>query len=257
MPSKDVSSTLRVSLKEHFDTGLYSDLRIKDRNGHEYAVHRNIVCGQSPVLANACKTEHGFKEAQTGVIDLEHDDPDAVKAMLEFMYTGSYKTEGDEIGITQIARIYALGEMYCVSELKEVAATQFKELSSTCWSHFDFANAVKIIYESIPSGSGVCTIREMAVSVIVEHYIALLDKPEFQTILEDFGALGMDVLRVMASHKVEVPKKPKKYICPGSRKKKNHMVTPGYDLDKRSGYYCCEICGTDYSCYSFQLVEEN
>lgn len=45
----------------HFDTGLYSDLRIKDSNGHEYAVHRNIVCGQSPVLANACKTEHGFK----------------------------------------------------------------------------------------------------------------------------------------------------------------------------------------------------
>ena len=48
-------------VSRYFETGLYSDLRIKDSNGREYAVHRNIVCGQSPVLANACKTEHGFK----------------------------------------------------------------------------------------------------------------------------------------------------------------------------------------------------
>lgn len=44
-----------------FGNGLYSDLRIKDANGHEYAVHRVVVCGQSPFLANACKAEHGFK----------------------------------------------------------------------------------------------------------------------------------------------------------------------------------------------------
>lgn len=48
-----------------FDTGLYSDLRIKDSNGHEYAVHRIIVCGQSTVLAKACKPEHGFKVSLT------------------------------------------------------------------------------------------------------------------------------------------------------------------------------------------------
>lgn len=177
--------------------------------------------------------------------------------MLEFMYTGSYKTEGDEIGITQIARIYALGEMYCVSELKEVAATQFKELSSTCWSHSDFANAVKMIYESIPSGSGVCAIREMAVSVIVEHYIALLDKPEFQTILEDFGALGMDILRVMASRKFEMPRKRKKYKCPGYNgyNYTSHEILVETELTQ--GSYYCSTCGYSYDSVSLRPIEDD
>ncbi|KAB2569283.1 hypothetical protein DBV05_g12041 [Lasiodiplodia theobromae] len=238
MPSNDFIKAQQLTLdgaSRHFDTGLYSDLRIKDSNGHEYAVHRNI----------------------TGVIDLEHHDPDAVKAMLEFMYTGFYKIADDEIGMMQIARIYALGEMYCVSELKEVAATQFKELSSTRWNHADFANAVKIIYDSIPSGSGVCAIRETAVSVIVEHYINLLDKPEFQTILEDFGALGMDILRVMASRKFKAPKKSKKYNCPGRYLTSPHEFIQDLDIKSRSGSYYCSTCGDYFSYSGLQLVEED
>lgn len=199
------------------------------------------------------------QEAQTGVIDLEHHDSDAVEAMLEFMYTGSYKTTDKENAMMQVAHIYALGEMYCVSELKEAAATQFKELTSAYWNHADFVNAVKIIYESIPSSGGVCAIRETAVSVIAEHYIVLLDKPEFQTILEDFGALGMDILRVMASRKFEMPRKRKKYNCPGYNgySRTSHEFPTEHEIPQFSGSYYCNTCGTYYSYCDLQLVEDD
>jgi hypothetical protein len=51
-------------------------------------VHKKVLCGQSDFFEKAC--EGGFKEASSGVIDLTDDDPDAVKAMVQFCYTVNY-----------------------------------------------------------------------------------------------------------------------------------------------------------------------
>jgi BTB/POZ domain len=51
-------------------------------------VHKKVLCGQSDFFEKAC--EGGFKEASSGVIDLTGDDPDAVKAMVQYCYTVNY-----------------------------------------------------------------------------------------------------------------------------------------------------------------------
>ncbi|KAL1646537.1 hypothetical protein SLS58_003123 [Diplodia intermedia] len=72
-----------------FATGRYSDMQIKDSNGHVYNVHKIVVCSQSDFFANAFK-ENTFKESKDNLIHLPADDPAAVRAMLQFMYTGTY-----------------------------------------------------------------------------------------------------------------------------------------------------------------------
>ncbi|KAL1633433.1 hypothetical protein SLS58_011093 [Diplodia intermedia] len=243
MPSIDPGSTLRLSMNEYFDNGLYSDLRIKDSNGHEYAVHRVVVCGQSPVLANAVKPEHGFKESQTGVINLEHDDPDAVKAMLQFMYRGSYSLTENDDAMTQVARAYALGEMYCVPELKETAATDFKEYSSTGWEKVDFANAVRVIYHSVPD-TDKGSIREIVAEVVAKNHSALLAKPEFEAVLDDFGALGKDVLRALSSNIAKASKE-REYKCPGGYSHNSVHLT--IDHDKSNQRTTCPCCRYTYT----------
>ncbi|KAJ8061745.1 hypothetical protein OCU04_009542 [Sclerotinia nivalis] len=75
-------------ISQLYSTGKYSDLTIKCQ-GKEFKVHRAIVCPQSKPLAAAI--DHGFKEATTGVINFEEDDPEIVEYMIKFLYVGTYK----------------------------------------------------------------------------------------------------------------------------------------------------------------------
>lgn len=48
-----------------------------------YAVHRAIVCSRSGFFDGACSSP--FREAETGIIDLSEDDPEAVEHMVNCM----------------------------------------------------------------------------------------------------------------------------------------------------------------------------
>lgn len=144
------------------------------------------------------------QEAQTGVISLEHDDPGAVKAMLEFMYHGSYTHADEDTAMLFVARAYAIGDIYCVPELKDHAAAQFEELASARWDTPDFAHAMRIIYESIPEkGRGI--MRDIVVHVAAQHHEVLLRVPEFQDTLDAFGVLGKDLLQALSNQLVDPP----------------------------------------------------
>ncbi|KAM0432994.1 hypothetical protein ACHAPT_004699 [Fusarium lateritium] len=60
--------------------------------GREFNTHRAIVCTQSPFFRAALSG--GFKEGTSGIVSLLDDDPDIVQCFLEFLYTGSYSTDG-------------------------------------------------------------------------------------------------------------------------------------------------------------------
>lgn len=137
-----------------------------------------------------------MQEAQTGVINLEHDHPDAVKHMLEFMYSGSYEIDYSH-ALLQHARAYAIGEIYDVPELKDSAAAEFQDLSLIEWDLEDFTDAVRFIYENVPD-SDKGGIRDIASRVIADHCSVLLTVPEFEALLDDFSAIGKDVLRTLA-----------------------------------------------------------
>ncbi|XMA13707.1 hypothetical protein WAI453_006498 [Rhynchosporium graminicola] len=90
-----------------FDNDTYSDLTIKCRD-RSWKVHRVIVCSQSNVLHAACMA--GFKEAHTGVIDLDNDEPVSVEIMLKYFYTGKY----NELGPTPEEYLSVISDVYTV-----------------------------------------------------------------------------------------------------------------------------------------------
>lgn len=57
----------------------------------KYHAHEDTLC-QLPFFQAALQGQ--FKEAETKTIDMPEDDPDAVAALLEWLYTGKYSYEG-------------------------------------------------------------------------------------------------------------------------------------------------------------------
>lgn len=62
-----------------FESGRYSDLTIVCGN-KRYPVHRALLASRSTFFDGACR--NSFREAETGVIDLSEDDPEAVEHMV-------------------------------------------------------------------------------------------------------------------------------------------------------------------------------
>lgn len=74
-------------IRRVFDTRKFGDLVI-ECNGREWTVHRNIVCIRSQFFDNMCNSE--FKEARENHVKMTDDDPEAVEAMICYIYGGQY-----------------------------------------------------------------------------------------------------------------------------------------------------------------------
>ena len=68
------------------DSSEHTDLVVKV-NDAEYKVHKLIFCGLSRFFEKACKN---FKEAETGVVELKHGDPEMLRHMITWIKTGEY-----------------------------------------------------------------------------------------------------------------------------------------------------------------------
>ncbi|EON61622.1 hypothetical protein W97_00837 [Coniosporium apollinis CBS 100218] len=78
---------LMCSMRELFTDDTYSDLTITcGRDQHR--VHKAIVCPRSKFFAAACNGV--FKEARTAKIPLPHDDAQAVRLMVHYLYHLDY-----------------------------------------------------------------------------------------------------------------------------------------------------------------------
>ena len=102
-------------------SGNYSDFKITCK-GAEFNVHRAIVCSASDFFKALC--DSGFKvsscsgdfskmvidalqEQSAGSVDLPDDDPETVKRMIDFLYTGRYEAfdpNESSIGSGEVAR---------------------------------------------------------------------------------------------------------------------------------------------------------
>ncbi|KAM4054483.1 BTB/POZ domain-containing protein [Hirsutella rhossiliensis] len=99
-PLDGVYHSLKTLLLDH----KYADLVIRC-GGQDFKAHRAIVCPQSSFFAKAC--DNGFKEAETGVIDLPDDEPEIVTHFLQFLYTGNYQ-DGEHLVLDKPAHAATL-----------------------------------------------------------------------------------------------------------------------------------------------------
>ncbi|CAJ2504181.1 Uu.00g115750.m01.CDS01 [Anthostomella pinea] len=96
--SKQSVDELVSSLKDLFQTGAYSDLRIECGDDH-HAVHRAVVCPRSPLLRKHLETPNKWadEEVTQDVIILEDDNSEAVRLMLHYLYHLDYPPTEEQI----------------------------------------------------------------------------------------------------------------------------------------------------------------
>ncbi|KAK0645277.1 hypothetical protein DIS24_g8033 [Lasiodiplodia hormozganensis] len=201
---------LKNNLVNIWKTSEYSDLLIRCNNGDEHRVHRVILCSQSEFFRRACNPKTGFKEALSGVIELRHDDPATVRAMLEFCYTFTYtcptssspspssssSPSRNEDAMIFHVHMYAVGEIYDIPSLKALAARNFDRDVDHAFPRFPAA--VRAIYETTPDSDR--GLRDRALRVCAAHAAELLANPAFEDVMDQLGVFGKEFARQLVAN---------------------------------------------------------
>ncbi|KAE9993187.1 hypothetical protein EG327_006186 [Venturia inaequalis] len=115
--------------KDVVSSSEYTDLTIICR-GARHEVHKNIVCPQSEFFRNACK-KNTFKESNEGLVDFSDDEPKAVAAMVQFLYTAQYLEKPDPEDPRTFCLLHHV-QVYCLADRCSI-----KLLKGLVISHLD------------------------------------------------------------------------------------------------------------------------
>ncbi|AEO54997.1 hypothetical protein MYCTH_39658 [Thermothelomyces thermophilus ATCC 42464] len=98
-------------LAQLLDSGDFSDLAFCCR-GEAFKVHKAVVCTQSAPIKAAVLG--GFKEGETGSINMDHFHPSIVRRLVQFLYTGKYDDlEDNSVSSTRNGRTETAGTQEC------------------------------------------------------------------------------------------------------------------------------------------------
>lgn len=182
------------SFSRIFCSAEFSDLKISC-GSMLLDVHKAIICPKSAFFAAACRKSSGFKEAQTGTINLEDDDPDAVRMMIHYLYHFDYPIVDTNVAVPDItpklhAKVYALGEKYGIPRLKDLAAKKFNDTAQAV----DPEPLLDGIFEAYTSTIDTDRdLRDVAANAVFGR-ADLLDSPEIQEKIQELPQLNMDLL---------------------------------------------------------------
>ncbi|RDI83874.1 hypothetical protein Vi05172_g6275 [Venturia inaequalis] len=204
-------STCKENLDETFSgllaSGDFSDLTITCQ-GTIFNVHKSVVCFQSRFFRNAVK-QGAFKEGETGVVDLPDDSPDAVKAMLQFVYSRAYGREDPlcDNNMPLHARIYCLAQKLGLDYLTKYAAGRLEDILNTqdsgpeiCWASEIYlepeiwAATIREIYANTAEDD---RIRDVIITAALRNSYHLLEKKDgaFSSMMVELGEFGRDLAR--------------------------------------------------------------
>jgi len=117
--------------------------------------------------------------------------------------------------------------------LKDQARTKFEKATNQGWDSPYFPTTIGLVYTStLPSDRG---LRDIVTKVSKSHLKPLLDSPEFEHMMEDYGDFGKDLVKAIAYREEQAT-----YKC-GSCKK---LMTAQLNLTQST---CCTSCGNSHA----------
>lgn len=146
-----------------------------------------------------CKA-HTTQESQTGVIDLPHDDPIAVKILLQSMYDSEYKDGPVPKQHLFHAKVACLAHKYDFEDLKCTALEHLKQLATVSAQggseagEADITDAIKHIYEHTGNND---TTRLVIVEIAQKYVSTFLESEDglFSVMMADLGEFGRDMAK--------------------------------------------------------------
>ncbi|EWG54752.1 hypothetical protein FVEG_17385 [Fusarium verticillioides 7600] len=114
--------------------------------GETIPIHRIIVCSQSTVFHRACTGM--FKEASSGIYDLNDHPLQVVNRMVEYLYTGVYEVP-DNAGLLTHATMFTLADKYGIGGLQEFAGGEYLECLYRYdkFNNQDFTRSITEVYK--------------------------------------------------------------------------------------------------------------
>ena len=126
--------------------------------------------------------------------------------------------------------------------LKELARTKFEKAAGREWDSLHFPIIIGFVYTSTPPGDR--GLRDTVVKLCKDHLKPLLNRPEFESMMEDNGDFVKDLVKAIA-HRPEPEPGAAKYRCGACRK----SVIALLSLNQS---FACPFCRREYA-YSVWL----
>ena len=103
-------------------------------------------------------------------------------------------SENDEgqAALLSSVRVYAIADKYGIPLLKELAMDRFCDRVEINWTHEDFSDIVREIFQSTPDSDR--GLRDIVVRIVATHAEALTQNDDFCQVLKEIGDLGLRVL---------------------------------------------------------------
>ncbi|KAK4498798.1 hypothetical protein PRZ48_009308 [Zasmidium cellare] len=221
-----------------------SDFAIESSAG-TIAVHRIILSLHSKVLRKACNGD--FRETSEAFIDLHHENPACVQAMVEFLYHFDYDfPEGEPTSVSAFhVQMAVIADKYDIAALKDAAFIKCRaSLPSTANQADAFAETIDLAYENIVALPDLCkhlvafALDNPAVGVSAEFH------PSLKKVMQKHPDLAMNIAEAMHIRLMEKPKLDpdvKAYVCPdcaGTSIFRTDLV--------HARIYPCKNCSFDY-----------
>ncbi|KAK8230737.1 hypothetical protein HDK64DRAFT_255878 [Phyllosticta capitalensis] len=197
----NTASFRKVGYYHALETGVHSDVIVRDRDGAEWKVHKLIVTKTCEFFKNALSGS--FRESRRNVVEMPNDDPAAVKALLEYLYVEDYSIVEDtprkpEV-LLQHLEVYIIGQIYVIPGLQDLAYRRFVKYWFTAWCPCPIFNDVarRVYNSTLVSDKQIrCFIADMA----AVHLRGLLLNREFVEVMADFEAFSIDIAKSMVKN---------------------------------------------------------
>lgn len=122
--------------------------------------------------------------------------------------------------------------------LKDLARTKFEKAAGRDWDSHYFPTTIGFVYASTPPDDR--GLRDITVKLSMDHLKSLLDCPEFESMMEDNGDFGKDLVKAIA-YRVEIEPGAATYKCGACGKFMTAWLNP-------HRIATCPSCG---ACYAY------
>jgi len=109
-PVPQQTSTLVRNMKQLCDNPIFSDIILRVQH-EEFQAHRAILAIHSPVFK--AMFEHGMRENEEGVVEIDDSSPEIFRHFLEYMYTSQLTGVADD----EVGQLVVLADKYQVESL--------------------------------------------------------------------------------------------------------------------------------------------
>ncbi|KAL8676405.1 MAG: hypothetical protein Q9186_007069 [Xanthomendoza sp. 1 TL-2023] len=194
----DIHSIRTYNCASGFDSQIFT--LIVGSEEKQFTVHASYLA-QSPVFDRMC---HGhFEESHTLQIRLPEDDPRVMKAVIQYLYSGSFYNFGTEeaCGNTadaanELAEIYSVAEKYGLQDLKTLVIEKLRKITDVMDKAGEFLSVAMKIYACTPDTDGPYrTFFKETVATMKNRYdLSEPDVEVFNECISSGGSLAIDLV---------------------------------------------------------------